>query len=377
MLVAATVAGVVLGVLPATPAAIAGPLSRPGARPAATARARPAARPSRSHGARAVPRPRLALRANALLDGGGGNGASIFLQVSSLGPTYTPAEVAGWMRDVCATPAGPDGRTLVLQDVVDAAGGLSTEYLDVIAPHLPGGSDPCFSRVYVGTESPTWTGGGSAYAAGVESPSFASAYVASSAALAHAFVTAYPWVQLGWYLSYEADLNQLYYPAVEQAYAAMLSSEMRALSAVRPDAGYLWSPGFLYPYATYHTNALGMAGLSAGLGRLFTTLRSVGGIQVVDLQDEIGTANCEPAADQVSPADAVAWAHFLAGVPAAPTVELNTELFQTDCATGGLVPLAPAVATARERYYLAHGAALGPAYELRYWLPDAGYALSS
>ncbi len=299
---------------------------------------------------------------------------NLFLQVSSLGPTYTPAEVSQWLADVCNTPT-TGSRNLVLQDIVDSNGNLNTNYLDVIVPYLPGGSVSCFSKVYVGTFGPVWTGTGSIYTNGVEDSTFTTNYVNTSIQLANEFVQAYPQVQVNWYLTYEADLNQLYYPAVESAYATMLGSEMSGLTAIAPNAEFLWSPGFLYTYSGYSTNTLGMQGLNTELGQLFSSLKQIGpGLGTLDLQDEIGTTNCW-GSGAMTPGDAVGWAHFLQGISSAPQIDLNTTLFDTNCTTGGLVPISSTTALNTESYYLSQAVTLGAAYEMRYWLTESGYLL--
>ena len=300
---------------------------------------------------------------------------NLFLQVSSLGPTYSPAEVSQWLADICNTPT-TGSRNLVLQDIVDSNGNLNTSYLDVIVPYLPGGSVSCFNKVFVGTFGPVWTGTGSIYTNGVEDTTFTTSYVNTSIQLANEFVKAYPQVQVNWYLTYEADLNQLYYPTVESAYASMLSSEMSGLSAIDPNAQFLWSPGFLYTYSGYSTNTLGMQGLDSELGQLFSSLKQVGpGLGTLDLQDEIGTTNCW-GSGAMTPSDAVGWAHFLQGVSNAPQIDMNTTLFDTNCTTGGLVPITSSTALNTESYYLSQSVALGAAYEMRYWITESGYQLN-
>ena len=300
---------------------------------------------------------------------------NIFLQVSSLGPTYTPAEVSQWLADMCNTPtSGP--RNLVLQDIVDSNGNLNASYLDVIVPYLPGGSVSCFNKVYVGTFGPNWTGTGSIYTNGVEDPTFTTNYVNTSMQLANEFIQAYPQVAVNWYLTFEADLNQLYDPTVESAYAKMLGAEMLGLSAISPNAQFLWSTGFFYTYSGYSSNTLGMQGLNSELGQLFSSLKNVGnGLGTLDLQDEIGTTNCW-GTGAMTPSDAVGWAHFLQSIPNAPQINMNTTLFTTDCSTGGLVPISTTTAVNTESYYLSQNVVLGPAYEMRYWITQNGYSIN-
>src|SRR3954452_10450128 len=141
-----------------------------------------------------------------------------FLQVSSLSPTYSPATVAGWLAQTCSMPAA-QRPTLVLQDIVDAKGALATSYLDRIAPYLPGGRLHCIGRVFVGSVQPQWTGQGSLYVEGIQDAGFRASYVDQSRRLARQFANRYPQLTFDWYLPFEANMNELYYPAAQAAYS--------------------------------------------------------------------------------------------------------------------------------------------------------------
>jgi len=297
-----------------------------------------------------------------------GASEGLFLQVSSLTPTYSPSTVGAWMQRVCS------GRDLVLQDIGGSSGVLMTAYLDVVAPYLPGGAHACFRRVFVGTADLTWRGAGSKYVQGIQDATFRQQNLATSEALAKAFVTRYPTVQVNWYLTYEADLNHLFYPSVEQAYAALFRPEMQALAAVRPHALFLWSPAFWYPYSAYRTNVVGMTQLAAMLDTLFSTLRSAGGgVGVLALQDFVAGSSCQPPANRVTPGDAVGWTRFLIGLHQIPAVEVNVEQYAINCSTGALGAGSPTEVAARESFYASQGLILGPAFETRYWMPLHGF----
>ncbi len=287
---------------------------------------------------------------------------ALFIQVASLAPMYSPAQVQTWIKRVCP------GREVVLQSVVGPDGRLFQPYLDVIAPYLPGGARACFSRAFVGSVDLAWTGRGTKYVEGVQDPAFVSHHLSVSDAAARAFSARYPKARFGWYLTYEADLNQLYYPQVSAAYRSLLAAEMRSLRAVRPGA-VMWSPTFAYPHAAYSGNTAGMAELRTNLIDLFSTLaRTAGGVQILDLQDFVGGSGCQPAWNRVTPQDAVGWARFLIGLGQIPTVMINVEQFTIDCATGRVRPGDANEIASRTSFYARRGIALGPAFEIRYWL---------
>jgi hypothetical protein len=287
-----------------------------------------------------------------------------FLQLSTVGPNYPISAVTRWLGTACKLPVS-SRPSLVLQDIVDSDGQLATADLDAIAPYLPGGGLHCVSALYVGTTQPAPTDLGSPYTNGVESPAYRADYVATSRSLAAQFVGRYPSLKFNWYLSYEANLNDQYYPDVESAYSSLLTQAETALSQVRA-TGFLWSPAFWYPWSSYEQNAAGMAGLTQGLGALFSALRQTGRRLVIDLQDYVAGSACQPSWNRMTPSDAVGWVRYLASVPAAPAVELNIEQYQTDCTTGGMTSADPAELAARTATYVDAQIPLGPAFELRY-----------
>jgi hypothetical protein len=297
------------------------------------------------------------------------------IQVSTLAPAYTPDDLAAWLALVCRAP-GNRGGTLVLQDVATPGGTLLTSYIDAIVGFLPGETrDPYFGRVFVGTVEAAWTGPGNAEVQGIEDPAFVRQYLSVSAAVAGQFVARYPKVVTNWYVSYEANLNDLYYPQVLSDYSSMLGSALRTFSRLRPHSQVMWSPAFWYPYSTYSQNALGMAGLRSSLTQLFTGLSSQGGgIGVLDLQDYVAGSSCQPSYNRMTPGDAVDWIHFLEGLDVIPEVVINTEQFSVDCATGGIGAGDPADVLARESFYRSQGVVLGPAFEIRYWMVTHGLA---
>jgi hypothetical protein len=302
--------------------------------------------------------------------------SGIFLQLSSLSPTYSVADVHNWLAQVCSSGTSAAGPTIVLQDIVNATGQLDTPYLNAIVPYLPGYSN-CFSKVYIGTEGVTYNGPGSLYQQGVASRSVAERYEIQSASLGQQFKADYPGVAINWYLTLESNLNYLAFPSVVTAYSSILTTEIRQLAAIAPSASFLWSPGFWYTYTGYSSNTYGMGLLAQGLTTLFRQLATATQQPVtVDLQDEVGTTNCW-GAGAMTPQDAVDWAHFLMTIPAHPTIEMNTTLFQTSCTTGGTTAISAAQANATEQLYQSSGIKLGPAYEIRYWLQQHNLSLTT
>jgi len=299
--------------------------------------------------------------------------ASLIIQVSSLTP-YSPATVKAWLNSTCSTQVGPPpaASTVVLQDIGGADGVLSARYLDVIAPYLPGGTRPCFGSAFVGTVDLAWTGVGSKYVEGIQDPSFRQRNVDLSTALASKFVARYPKLRVGWYLTYEADLNELYYPAVEQAYASLFTAEVASLNNIHRGR-VMWSPAFWFPYGAYSQNIAGMAGLRSGLSALFVSLASAGtGLDVVDLQDFVSGSACQPPSNRMTPSDVIGWTSFLQGLQGAPVVQVNVEQYAFDCSTGAVLAGDPAEILAREAFYANNGLVLGPAFELRYWTQTHG-----
>ena len=295
----------------------------------------------------------------------------LFIQVASLGPTYSPAQVRSWIERTCK------GRTVVLQGVAGEDGRLFQSYLDVIVPFLPGGARACFSRAFVGTVDTAWTGPGTKYVEGVQDPTFTQRYLSLSKAAATAFVSRYPRARVDWYVTYEADLNQLYYPGVHQAFRSLLTTEMRNLRAVRPGA-VMWSPAFAYPYSAYRGNTAGMSQLRANLVDLFATLsRDAGGLQFLDLQDYVGASSCEPGWNRMTPQDAVGWVGFLSSLEKIPNVQLNVEQYAVDCATGTIHSGDPNELASRTSFYRNRNIVLGPAFEIRYWMQANGLSLTA
>ncbi len=300
----------------------------------------------------------------------------IFLQVSSLSPTYSVADVQNWMAQVCSTGTSAAGPTLVLQDIDTASGQLNTPYLNVIVPYLPGYSN-CFSKVYIGTTGISYSGPGTLYQQGVQNTALRANYQAQSQTLATQFLATYPKVIPNWYITLEANLNELDQLSVTQAYATILTNQIQTLSHLAPQASFLWSPGFWYTYTGYSSNSYGMGLLGQGLATIFQQIKSTTQNKfTLDLQDEVGTTNCW-GSGAMTPQDAADWAQYLESITAHPTIEVNTSLFETACSSGGTLPLSLNQTNQTESYYVSKNVPLGPAYELRYWLVEHGDSLTT
>jgi len=289
----------------------------------------------------------------------------MFLQVSSLSPTYSTADVASWMQDMCSTGTSTVGKTLVLQDIVNSSGDLNRAYLNVIVPYLPGYSS-CFSKVYIGTTTPPYTGSGTLYDQGVQSSTYRDTYVSDAETLAASLLAAYPKLQANWYISLESEMNYLDMPAVESAYETIITEEISDLSILRPNASFLWSPGFLYGYSGVSSYDMGL--LTTGLSNLFSSISATKAPFTIDLQDEVGGTACYTGGGALTTTDAIDWAKYLDGITGHPPIEMNSSLFTTDCTTNGLVALTSSQIKSEEETYTAAGIPLGPAYEIRYWL---------
>lgn len=105
--------------------------------------------------------------------GGSEPAHGLIIQVSTLSPTITPAKLKSWLDQIYQqnniSSKSTNGKidSIVLQDIADTNGNLLTDYLDVIAPYLPGGATATFTKAYVGTVDINWGASGSKYIEGV------------------------------------------------------------------------------------------------------------------------------------------------------------------------------------------------------------------
>jgi hypothetical protein len=286
----------------------------------------------------------------------------LMVQVSSLSPATSPATLKGWLEDVrrdhhdSAKPAYVN--TIVLQDIADGAGALYTRYLDVLAPYLPGGATPIFTRAYVGTVDLAWKGNGSKYIQGIESSTFRAENVKISLAAAKAFYARYPRVAVNWYVTYEANLAGFWDANLAGAYRTYLVQIMNALSSVRANRAFLWSPAFWTMYADEPTWAA--PGLKANLSKLFSNLPTPLTLSVQDFVGQSGGAS--------TPQSAAAWVAYLKRNWSShlAKVQINVEQF-TQSASGSIAAGSAAELPRRESYYRSQGIELGAAWEIRYW----------
>lgn len=284
--------------------------------------------------------------------------SGLMIQISSLTSTTT---LKTWMEDVRKNhrnPAKPGYiNNLVLQDIADVNGNLLTAYLDVLAPYLPGGATPAFTKVSIGgAADQPWTGSGQKYIEGIEDPTFRNRNVALSVSTGRAFKARYPLVRFDWYLPFEANVGAFWDGNIEAAYVAYVNSMTSGLLAVKA-GGFTWSPAFWTPYRSMASWML--PALQANLTDFFTKVRPF----TMDLQDFVGQSG-----GATTKEDAVVWAKYLKTNWASRlvAVQLNAEQFKQD-SSGGITAGDPIEVPAREKYYASQGVSVGPSFEIRFW----------
>jgi len=288
--------------------------------------------------------------------------SGLVIQVSTLSPSVTPATLKAWLDSIRQSHrnSGKPGyiTSVVLQDIADQNGNLLTNYLNVIAPYLPGGATPAFSQAYIGTVDLPWTGTGSKYIDGIESAAFRSQNVNLSATAAQAFKKNYPKVKADWYITYEANLAGFWDSSIESSYATYINQLVPALSAVTPGKTFLWSPSFWTTYSNEPSWAL--PSLQANFGDFFSKVEPH---LAIDIQDFVGQSN-----GATTKADAVTWMKYLKqNWPTANnSIEANAEQFKEN-STGGITVGDSVEVPARETYYVQQGFPVGPSWEIRYW----------
>jgi len=228
----------------------------------------------------------------------------------------------------------------------------------VIAPYLPGGRTPIFSRAYVGTVDLAWTRAGSKYIEGIEDPAFRAQNINVSQAAASAFKARYPKISTDWYITYEANLAGFWDARIEGAYKTYITDLMKTLSGIRANRAFLWSPAFWTMYADEPSWAF--PDLKTNLTHLFTGLPTR---LTLDIQDFVGQSG-----GSSSPQSAVSWVRYLKQNwgQYLTKVQMNVEQFRQ--APNGVISVASASeVTQRENYYYSQGIELGPAWEIRFW----------
>lgn len=287
---------------------------------------------------------------------------SLILQVSSLAPTTTPAQLKVWLETIrtkhrdTSKPAYID--SIVIQDIAGQDGKLLTDYLDVLSPYLPGSATPAFSKAYLGTVDLTWTGAGSKYIEGIEDTTFRDKNISLSRTAAQDFKTRYPNISADWYITYEANLAGFWDTKIETAYVTYLNGLSASLSTVAPNKVFMWSPAFWTPLRNEPSWAL--PDLKTNLNDLFTKLSPS---PILNLQDFVGQSNGESTKE-----DAVAWVTYLkTNLTTQPrSIQMNVEQFKQSA--GGAMSVGDsAELSQRENYYVAQGVPLGASWEMRYW----------
>jgi hypothetical protein len=284
------------------------------------------------------------------------------IQASTLSGTTSAATLKSWLEDIRlrhrdSTRTG-FVNVVVLQDIADRSGGLYTHYLDVIAPYLPGGRTPAFTKAYVGTVDLPWTGSGSKYINGIENADFRNRNLKVSRIAASAFAARYPSNSIDWYITYEANLSGWWDSSIEVAYRTYIRQLTYVLSGVRPSRTFLWSPAFWTMLAD--VPAWAACSLKANLTDLFTHLPTRLSLDVQDFVGQSGGAS--------SPRSAAIWLNYLtrnwSGRLA--QVQINAELF-TVSSDGAIVAGDSVEIANRLKYYVSKSITLGPSWEIRFW----------
>lgn len=285
----------------------------------------------------------------------------LMIQVSSLAGT-APATLKMWLEDIRRDHQRRSRtgyiNTVVLQDIADSSGVLYTGYLDVIAPYLPGGATPIFTRAYVGTVDLAWTGPGSKYLEGIEDANFRNQNINVSRTAASAFTARYPRVAADWYITYEANLAGFWDAKIEGAYTTYITQLMTSLSGVRANRAFLWSPAFWTQFAD--EPAWAQPDLRTNLTHLFTNVPTR---LTLDIQDFVGQSG-----GASSMQSAVSWVRYLQQNWGGylTKVQMNVEQFR-QAADGSITVADPSEVANRETYYHSQNIELGPAWEIRYW----------
>ncbi len=290
----------------------------------------------------------------------------VMIQVSTLDPTISPAQLKSYLEDIRLKHRNPQKpayiNRIVLQDIADKDGKLYKSYLDVIAPYLPGGSLKAFDYAYVGTVDLAWTGAGSKYIEGIKDTNFRAQNVSISKSAAAAFKLAYPKAQFDWYITYEANLAGFWDKSIESAYLTYINTLSTELNKISFKQRVMWSPAFWTPYSQYQPGnelAWALPDLSANLTDLFTNAKTP---IFLDLQDFVGQSNGASTKE-----NAVAWIKFIQLNGGAKTAGmlLNAEQFKM---VNGAISVGDSVEVpTRMAYYKAQGVPVGPSWEIRYW----------
>lgn len=282
----------------------------------------------------------------------------LMIQVSTLAPSTTPAKLKEWMVAVRKNHRDPSKpgyvNNLVLQDIADINGKLLTPYLDVIAPFLPGGATPAFTKLSIGgAAEQQWTGPGSKYIEGIQSPAFRERNVSLSVSTGKAFKTRYPKVRFDWYIPYEANVAAFWDHRIERGYLTYINDMTTRLSAVK-SGSFSWSPSFWSTRS--QMPAWAMTNLDENLAHFFPNLRAP---VTVNLQDFVGQSG-----GASTRGDAVAWVRYLNRWTT--RTQMNVEQFGLNT-SGNLIPGDSVEVSARGRYYTSAGVPLGPSFDIRFW----------
>lgn len=286
----------------------------------------------------------------------------LMIQVSSLAPSTSPATLKTWLEKIRTKHRSSSStayiNNIVLQNIADSNGNLLANYLDVIAPYLPGGATPAFTRAYIGTVDLSWTGAGSKYIEGIENAEFRNQNVSLSNAVAKKFVTRYPRASINWYITYEANMAGFWDANIQGAYTVYINQLMTSLSSVKSGKTFMWSPAFWTPRRSQP--AWAMPSLQANFTSMFSNIKQP---FILNMQDFVGQSNGVSTKE-----DAVDWVKYLKQNSSSSNIsfQINTEQFKQ--ASNGTISVGdPIEIPARENYYKSQGIQLGSSWEIRYW----------
>jgi hypothetical protein len=275
----------------------------------------------------------------------------LFIGLDSFGWAATPEGLVDWLEEI-----RQEGglKELVLTSVGNKDGQMWYNYLDLMAPYLPGGATPAFEKVWLGTvDSIPWTGDPELWWMASADAAFRETYISHAVRTAKAFKARYPGIQIhGWYIGYEGVLNVLQNKTVSDGQKKLNTDLMNALNEIVPGKPYLWSP-----FSGLDVEDMTPADQVALRTNLRDQASGLPSPLEVAWQDGLGTA-------WRTKEDAVKYFHWLAETWPSVPLSVNAELYD-QFGTGG----AARVSEVRDRltYYAENDVPIGPCWEIRWW----------
>lgn len=293
---------------------------------------------------------------------------------------------------------------LVVTDLASVKDGkLLTEVLDRLIPYLPGGEKATFTKAFIGTigqpdihalisagmrsarrNENSWD----VNVEGIRDGELIDWHVETSIRLGTEFAVRYPGISHDWYLSWEGYFPAIMYSdtkhvqlgmrvkpsLVRAAYLEHQQRLIRALSAIRPNQSYLWSPALDRPWAQVtvdnseaevcgniveHFDALSQVVQGAVVGLVPGRLWFVPQDALSRPHDLVGGAFNNTIETRLE------WFAQLSGLDLKiERLEINAELFRTEpCPQYG----SPAAVLGRLHAYEQAGVPIGPSFDLNWW----------